>query len=155
MKNHFSKYKYCSRKNIKEYQCWKNMLRRCYDEESDHYKYYGRVGIRVCDRWVESFDNFMEDMGKKPDGMSIDRIDLRGDYCPENCRWASSITQANNKSNNRYFEYNGESLTIPELARKYGIKEGTIRSRVYARKMTIEEAIEEPIQGRRSFECRK
>lgn len=96
----------------------------------------------------------MEDMGKKPDGMSIDRIDLRGDYCPENCRWASSITQANNKSNNRYFEYNGESLTIPELARKYGIKEGTIRSRVYTRKMTIEEAIEEPIQGRRSCECR-
>lgn len=154
MENHFSKYKYNSKKNIKEYQTWKNMISRCYDEDNDHYKYYGKVGVRVCDRWIESFDNFMEDMGKRPDGMSIDRIDLRGDYCPENCRWANSITQANNKSNNRYFNYKGESLTIPELARKYGIKEGTIRSRVYTRKMTIEEAIEMPIQERRNFECR-
>lgn len=145
MKAHFSKYKYGSRKNIREYQTWKNMLRRCYDEECDHYKYYGKVGIRVCDRWIESFDNFMEDMGERPEGMSIDRIDLRGDYRPENCRWADSITQANNKSNVRRFWYKGEFLTIPELSRKYGLKQGTIRSRIYTYRMSMDEVINKPV----------
>ena len=137
--------KFPVRKYRREYQCWKNMIRRCYDLRNDHYVYYGKRGIRVCDRWLESVDNFIEDMGKCPDGMSLDRIDFNGNYCPENCRWAGSITQANNKRNNRYFEYNGELLTIPELARRSGLKTSTLSMRIHAYGWEVRVAVETPV----------
>lgn len=136
------------KENRREYQCWKNMIRRCYDPKSDHYKYYGGRGILVCDRWLESVDNFLDDMGECPDGFSLDRIDLNGNYSPENCRWAGSITQANNKRNNRYFEYRGELLTIPELARRNGIKRSTLSMRVYEYGWEVQRAVETPVRAK-------
>lgn len=88
-----------------EYGIWKQMKYRCTVETNPGYPDYGGRGIKVCDRWLESFQNFYEDMGSKPEGMSLDRIDVNGDYCPENCRWADISTQnfnqgirVNNKS---------------------------------------------------------
>ncbi len=75
----------------------RGMINRCYNKDCEAYKNYGARGIRVCDRWLESFDNFLYDMGVPNKGLSIDRIDNDGNYTPDNCRWADRKTQNNNK----------------------------------------------------------
>lgn len=81
-----------------EYKTWDSMKQRCNNPNSTGYLNYGGRGIRVCARWLESYDNFLDDMGRKPHHtMSIDRIDVNGNYEPSNCRWASKSLQAKNK----------------------------------------------------------
>lgn len=85
-----------------EYQSWIAMKKRCYDKNNPAYKYYGGRGIKVCDRWmdyVHGFDNFLEDMGRRPEGYSLDKIDNDKDYEPGNCRWADRQTQSINRRN--------------------------------------------------------
>jgi len=73
------------------------MLQRCNNPNHSHYKYYGGRGIKVCDRWLESFENFYEDMGERPEDLTLDRIDVNKGYYPENCKWSTRSEQNSNK----------------------------------------------------------
>jgi len=79
-----------------EYVAWQNMKRRCYNANRPDFKYYGGRGIQVCERWLHSFENFYRDMGLLPEGLTLDRINVNGNYEPFNCRWASSFIQHSN-----------------------------------------------------------
>ena len=91
------------------YVSWGAMKQRCYNKNSKSYNWYGGRGIKVCDRWIDSYDNFLKDMGERPKGMTLDRKNPDGDYTPENCRWADVFTQAQNKNNTRNVK-SGEHL---------------------------------------------
>jgi hypothetical protein len=82
---------------VATYKAWDNMKRRCLNPSCRSYKYYGARGINVCDRWLDSFDNFLADMGKRQGRKELDRIDNDGDYTPGNCRWATKSEQSRNK----------------------------------------------------------
>jgi hypothetical protein len=83
-----------------EYRTWHNMKQRCYNPNSKRYSDWGGRGIKVCDEWINSFETFLKDMGKRPDGCSIDRIDNDGNYESSNCRWITSKEQSYNRRSN-------------------------------------------------------
>lgn len=107
-----------------EYRIWIAMKTRCYNPKHRHYKYYGGRGITVCDRWLQSFQNFFADMGKRPSKQhSLDRHpDTNGNYEPGNCRWATAEEQGQNKTNNRKIIYSGQEMTIGEFIKLLGLK---------------------------------
>lgn len=101
------------------YQSWKCMKSRCQQPSHIEYERYGGRGIKVCKRW-ESFENFFADMGERPDGCSIDRIDPNGDYCPQNCRWADGKTQSRNRRHNRFITIGDRTMTQAEWSEQPG-----------------------------------
>lgn len=131
--------------NSKTYRAWASMKRRCYRQDDHHYGCYGGRGIKVCERWLNSFENFVCDMGECPEGFSLDRIDVNGDYEPSNCRWTDIYTQSNNKRNNVYLEYKGERKTISVWAKELRINRNTLYSRIHQYKWDIEKAFS--VQG--------
>lgn len=138
-----------SQQVAKVHKAWVNMKSRCYSEKSEYYKHYGGRGIKVCDRWLESFENFYEDMGDKPSkDHSLDRIDNDGDYCPENCRWATWEEQANNRSNNRTVNIKGKSKTLAEWCREYDIDQRLVSSRVSGLGWSYEDALTTPLTNK-------
>ena len=113
-----------------EHSIWSAMKKRCFDPKSSDYPRYGGRGITVCERWKDSFSNFYADMGSKPEGCSIDRIDFDGNYEPMNCKWSTHIEQANNKSNNCWYEYGDERHTIAEWSRISGLPYSFLNNRL-------------------------
>lgn len=126
------------------YRSWTSMKVRCSDKNHISFKNYGGRGITVCDSWL-IFDNFLADMGVRPDGTTLDRKDTNGNYEPSNCRWASAVVQHRNTRLNKFFEFNGENITLAEISERYGVNISTLRARVRAR-WSIEDAVNKPLR---------
>ncbi len=116
----------------KEYGIWSGMKDRCRNPNSRSYHRYGGRGIKVCERWLV-FANFIADMGPRPAGTSLNRIDNDKGYSPENCEWADEITQQNNRSNNIIITHDGRSLTITQWSKITGLSFRAIESRYRAK----------------------
>jgi hypothetical protein len=113
------------------YRTWIAMASRCNNPNHSAYRDYGGRGIKICERW-KKFENFYEDMGDKPPGMTIDRIDNDGDYSPSNCRWVTSKEQSRNKRSNVWVTFNGKTMTVADWARETGLRAEKIRYRLKA-----------------------
>lgn len=126
-----------------EYEAWRNMRQRCINPKTPNFHNYGGRGIKVCDRWFNSFTNFIEDMGDKPSSNhSLDRIDNNGNYTPENCRWATKVQQDSNRRTTRPITINGVTKPLHQWARESPIKYETIKGRIYKYGWSPEKAIE-------------
>lgn len=145
----------CSKGNSKHnkgktttYTIWKGIKQRTQNPSSPAYKYYGGRGIKVCERWLgeSGFTNFLSDMGERPDKLTLDRIDVNGDYCPENCRWASMKEQANNKRSTRMLTVGCVTLSLADWGRELSIKPHTISQRL-AYGWNVERAIFTKVRG--------
>lgn len=108
---------------------WSSMIERCGNPNSEFYYRYGGRGIKVCERWLK-FENFLEDMGERPAGLTIERVDNDLGYFKENCRWADRTEQANNRRSNRYLTLNGETKSLSEWAKFVGVNPSTISCRL-------------------------
>lgn len=115
----------------REYRTWERIKRCCYESSYFAYKNYGGRGIRVCQRWLGSFEAFLSDMGKKPKGLSLGRIDNDGDYEPSNCRWETAKQQMRNRRDTVYLERGGAIKSMAEWAEElkinYSNLEGGLR----------------------------
>lgn len=121
-----------------EYTSWRGMITRCTIPDDNRYHAYGAKGIKVCDRWLESFENFLEDMGSKPTPKhSIDRIENNKGYYKENCRWATPKEQANNKRNNIKVNHKGTIVTLMQFSEITNTPYKTLWSRIKKRGVDI------------------
>lgn len=125
------------------YETWININKRCFNENHKAYPLYGGRGITVCDEWreFEPFRDWALANGYAED-LTIDRIDVNGNYEPSNCRWATMKEQSNNKRNNHFVEYNGEKHTVSEWADKYGVDQRTLYARLNNREWDLKAALE-------------
>lgn len=129
-----------------EHEAWMGMIDRCTRQASKHFHNYGGRGIRVCDRWLESFENFYADMGPRPSPEhSIDRKDNDGPYSPENCRWATPAEQNRNTRSTLLFDFRGERLCLSEWSRRFGIPRNTLSHRLQRLGWPIEVALSTPV----------
>lgn len=117
------------------YKSWSEMKYRCGNKKRKYWQ-----NIKYCKEW-ELFENFFKDMGERPKGTTLDRIDVYKDYCKENCRWATYEEQENNKRNCKYYSIDNEKLTLSQIARKYNISRSNLANKIYINKMNIYDAI--------------
>ena len=113
-----------------EYKAWQSMKQRCYNKNNQRYERYGGRGIKVCNRWLNSFENFFNDMGERPAGFSIERVDFNGNYEPSNCIWASAKSQAINRSTSLMVMDEGGIKTVEQMAGKWGLTLSGARKRI-------------------------
>lgn len=131
------------------YASYRTMLSRCFNEKNRGYKNYGGRGITVCDRWLgeEGFMNFLSDMGEKPVGMSLDRIDNDGDYTPSNCRWATPLDQCKNRRNSNLYKFKDCEMTLGRICSLTGASKNRVDEN-YKSDMNSHEFIEKLLKLR-------
>lgn len=122
---------------------WKNMRDRCTYKSCGNYERYGARGISYDPRW-NSYESFVEDMGERPEGMTLDRIDSNKNYCKENCRWATPAQQQANRRNCMHITYNGITQTAADWSRSLGLAKGAVWMRIVKYKWPVEKAITLP-----------
>lgn len=121
------------------------MKQCCLNPNNHAYKYYGGRGITICDRWINNFELFIEDMGYRPDrSYSIERIDNNGNYCPENCKWILRSQQSRNRRNLKLITYNNKSLLLSEWCRELNLNYQMMRRRVFELNIAFEVALTYP-----------
>jgi len=135
------------------YKIWNRIIGCCYNKNRDSYQYYGGIGIQVCDEWKNDYMAFREwaysngyDENALFHECTIDRIDVNGNYCPENCRWVDFRTQSNNKSTTFYVEYKGQKKSIAEWSQIVGIDRKVLYSRIHYSNWPVERAMETPVK---------
>jgi hypothetical protein len=129
----------------KTYTSWHSMIQRCTNSNMPNYYLYGGRDIIICNRWLESFENFLEDMGERPVGKTLDRYpDKNGNYEPNNCRWATYKEQSRNTKTNRFITYNGKTQCIMDWALELNIGYQTLLKRFQSGGWSIEEALTTP-----------
>lgn len=129
----------------REYISWTKLKQRCENKNSHKYPSYGGRGITVCERWSKSFEAFLEDMGPRPEGCSIERRDNNEGYSKDNCLWASRKEQQRNMRTNRLIEFNGKTQCQAAWCEELGISVNTLRSRLRAG-WTVDRALTESVQ---------
>ena len=135
------------RRSTTTYNSWRAMVVRCSDPSCHNYERYGARGIAVRGRWV-TFENFLADMGERPRGTTLDRIDSNGNYEPGNCRWATAKEQARNRQSNHVLAFRGENRCVTEWAELLGMNLSMIKQRLrYG--WTIKRALTQPIRPKR------
>lgn len=112
------------------YNSWRSMLDRCFNKNSPSYPDYGGRGVSVCPEWVGDFGRFLADMGARPVKMTIERIDVHGNYEKSNCKWASPREQASNRRSSVIISLHGESMTRREFSRRCGVSDSAVRARL-------------------------
>lgn len=129
----------------KIYRVWRSMKQRCYNENTNGYEHYGGKGIYVCEEWLDSkaFFDWAYENGYH-EGLSIDRIDPNGPYCPENCRWATSVEQNNHTSRNHMLTFDGKTMSMADWSRETGISYNAIKSRINKHGWSVERALTTP-----------
>lgn len=130
------------------YGVWRGIFTRCYNKNSKDYKYYGAKGIKVCDRWSikggQGFKNFVDDMGPRPYGYTLDRIDRTKGYSQDNCRWATPLQQVKNRGIATSYTYKDRTLSVTEWSKITGINREVIYHRVNYLGWDIKKALETP-----------
>jgi len=134
---HGHKVGYRASRTLKSYQHAKS---RCFNPNDEKYPVYGGRGISMCKRWVDSFEEFLADMGECPAGLTLDRIDVNGDYEPRNCRWTTPQVQVRNKTNNVFVTHAGETMILKDFADRMGVGYKALHARVKYRGQTPHEA---------------
>lgn len=130
-------------KHERLYMIYSSMKARCNNSKYSHYEFYGGKGVKVCDEWLHNYQDFKDwalQNGYSPE-LTIDRINVDGDYEPSNCRWITKHEQANNKTNNNFIEYQGETHTIADWARIQGLSYYSLYQRIVVRKWDVERAM--------------
>lgn len=130
-------------KGTREYVAWKQMRSRCHNKRNKAWANYGGRGIKICEAWAD-FDVFRRDVGPAPAGHSLDRIDVNGDYTPQNCRWATAKAQCRNKRNNRLVAHNGETKTLAEWADDAVVDQRLVRTRYVRYGWSLDTALYTP-----------
>lgn len=121
---------------------WMSMRQRCLNPKCPAFPSYGGRGITICPRW-DRFENFLDDMGQRPHGLELDRIDVNGNYEPSNCRWATQLQQGRNQRKTRFATINGATKPLTEWADHYGINRKTLETRLRAG-WPVEDALSRP-----------
>ena len=129
----------------KEYKAWDRMKSRCYRTSHPHYRHYGGRGIKVCDKWLNDPVAFIHDMGSMPSPKhSLDRIDVNGDYSPDNCQWSTAKEQASNRRTTRRIIFRGQTKCLLDWARGLGMAKSTLWHRLYRDGWTVERTLTTP-----------
>jgi hypothetical protein len=126
------------------YWVWCDMRQRCTNPKHRGFKNYGGRGIAHCSRWT-AFANFVSDMGPRPDGGMLERINIDGNYEPGNCRWATRAEQNSNRRNCIYVEFHGERMTLKEASRRAGLKYRRVHKRITEHGWSVDAALTLPI----------
>ena len=128
------------------YRIWRNMKVRCYNPKNRFFEFYGKRGIAICDEWKDNFQAFYDWAMSNgyADSLTIDRIDVNGNYSPENCRWVDMGTQTKNRRSNRIIDFRGERKTVTEWADIFSINVDTLYSRLN-KGLDVETALTTPV----------